>query len=124
MSGGFKLLALGGDGIGPEVLNAALQVLLEALAKDAKLRFDGRRRPAARRRLGALWHLLPGGDCWPPQRPPMPSWWAPWAGRKWDAISVPGGPEMQDGLMRLRHDLDSYAGLQTRPRAWPALEPT
>jgi 3-isopropylmalate dehydrogenase len=33
-------------------------------------------------------------------------------GPKWDGIAVPGGPEMQDGLMRLRHGLDTYIGLR------------
>ena len=33
-------------------------------------------------------------------------------GPKWDDINVPGGPEMQDGLMRLRKGLDAYLGLR------------
>ena len=38
-------------------------------------------------------------------------------GPQWDNIRVPGGPEMQDGLMRLRKELDTYAGLRPA-RAW------
>ena len=33
-------------------------------------------------------------------------------GPKWDNIVVEGGPKMQDGLMRLRKDLDTFAGLR------------
>ena len=33
-------------------------------------------------------------------------------GPEWDGITVPDGPEMQDGLMRLRLELDAYAGLR------------
>lgn len=42
-------------------------------------------------------------------------------GPRWDDIRVRGGPEMQDGLMRLRKQLDAYAGLRPA-RAWPGLQ--
>ena len=41
-------------------------------------------------------------------------------GPKWDHIRVAGGPEMQDGLMRLRRELHAYAGLRPA-RSWAAL---
>jgi 3-isopropylmalate dehydrogenase len=33
-------------------------------------------------------------------------------GPRWDGIKVSGGAEMQDGLMRLRKELDTYAGIR------------
>jgi len=47
---------------------------------------------------------------------PTLCWWAP----KWDQIKIDGGPQDKDGLMRLRHTLDVYAGLRPA-RGHPAL---
>ena len=33
-------------------------------------------------------------------------------GPKWDHIKVDGGPEEQDGLMKLRHELEVFASLR------------
>ena len=41
-------------------------------------------------------------------------------GPQWDDIRVPGGAERQDGLMYLRHHLQTYLGLRPA-RCWPAL---
>ena len=41
-------------------------------------------------------------------------------GAQWDDIRMPGGPECQDGLMYLRHHLQTYLGLRPA-RAWNSL---
>jgi len=115
----FQLLAMGGDGIGPEVLASGLAVfkavadraaisyhieedLLHGAAWDAHGTFC---RDETVVRAKAADAVLVGGV----------------GGPKWDHIKVPGGPEMQDGLMRLRVELDVYLGL--RPAfAMPCLE--
>ena len=118
MTGSFKLLALGGDGIGPEVLEAALHVL-EVLAPAFGLKIDVEEDLLH----GAAWERY-GTFC---REETLAAAKAADAvlvgavgGPQWDDITLPGGPEMQDGLMRLRHELDSYAGLRPA-RAWPAL---
>jgi len=115
----FKLLALAGDGIGPEILASALELtnavasraglrvhigedLLHGAAWDAYGTFCRDETVAAAKAADAVLVGAVGGP-------------------KWDAIRVPGGPEMQDGLMRLRKELDTYAGLRPA-RSWPALE--
>ncbi len=120
MSEKFHLLAMGGDGIGPEVLASGLAVfeavarfagidhevehdLLHGAAWDAHGTFC---RDETVARAQAADAVLVGGV----------------GGPKWDHIKVPGGPEMQDGLMRLRVELDVYLGL--RPAvAMRCLEP-
>ena len=106
----FRILALGGDGIGPEVLAAGLRVahaaaeksrfeltveedLLHGAAWDAYGTFCREETVALAQVVDAVVVGAVGGP-------------------KWDHISVPGGPEMQDGLMRLRKELDTYAGLR------------
>ncbi|MCW3783295.1 3-isopropylmalate dehydrogenase [Defluviimonas salinarum] len=114
----FSILALGGDGIGPEVLAAALDVtevasglagirldiaedLLHGAAWEAHGTFCREETVTAARAADAVLVGAVGGP-------------------EWDDIRVPGGPEMQDGLMRLRKALDAYAGLRPA-RAWPEL---
>ena len=41
-------------------------------------------------------------------------------GPKWGDIVIEGGPEDQDGLMKLRHELDTFACIR-HARAWDAL---
>ncbi len=114
----FKVLALGGDGIGPEVVASGL-VLLEAVCASEGIglcveedllhgaawerygTFCREETVAAARAADAVLVGAVGGP-------------------KWDDIRIPGGPEMQDGLMRLRKELDTYAGLRPA-RAWPDL---
>lgn len=105
-----SILALGGDGIGPEVLNAGLRVL-DAIAPDLDLTLD-------------INEDLLGGAAWDAHGTFIREETLATAkradavlvgsvgGPKWDDIKVPGGPEMQDGLMRLRKELDTYAGLR------------
>ena len=106
MADEVSILALGGDGIGPEVVAAGLAVLeatglrlrvsedlLHGAAWDRWGTFCRDETLAAARAADAVLVGAVGGP-------------------KWDGIAVPGGPEMQDGLMRLRHGLDTYVGLR------------
>lgn len=114
----MKILALAGDGIGPEVVSAGLKVL-EAAVEGACLELD-------------VTEDLIGGICWDThgtfiREDTVSAAKAADAvlvgavgGAKWDGIRVPGGPEMQDGLMRLRMELDTYIGLRPAT-AHPAL---
>ncbi len=114
----FTLLALGGDGIGPEVLNAGLAVADAACAgSDIRL--------SIKEDLlhGAAWEAY-GTFC---REETLKAASAAEAvlvgavgGPRWDEIRVPGGPEMQDGLMRLRKELNAYAGLRPA-RSWQPL---
>ena len=113
-----RLLALPGDGIGPEIMQQALRVA-HALAARAGLRFEvdfdllhgasydrhgtfctqavlDKARAADAVLVGAV------------------------GGAQWDDIRMPGGPECQDGLMYLRHHLQTYLGLRPA-RAWNSL---
>lgn len=120
MAESFTLLALPGDGIGPEVTQAALSVV-EAVAADAGIAI-------------AIEHDLLHGAAWDAygtfcRDRTLAAALAADAvlvgavgGPAWDGIRVPGGPEMQDGLMRLRHALDSWCGLRPA-RALAPLEP-
>ncbi len=114
----IKILAMGGDGIGPEVVDAALQVL-EVAAKSAKLAVD-------------LSEDLLHGACWDrhgtflrPEtldraRESDALLIGATGGPRWDHIVVDGGPEEQDGLMKLRHELQVFACLR-HARAFDAL---
>ena len=114
----IKVLALAGDGIGPEVVDAALQVL-EVAAKSAGLPLDISEdllhgacfdrhgcfiRPQTLAKARESDALLIGAV----------------GGPQWDHIVVDGGPEEQDGLMKLRHELQVFACLR-HARAHPAL---
>ncbi|MGI9407785.1 MAG: 3-isopropylmalate dehydrogenase [Hyphomicrobiaceae bacterium] len=115
----FKVLALGGDGVGPEVVACGLQ-LLDAVASREDFSVD----ISEDLLHGAAWETY-GTFC---REETLTAAKAAdgvlvgaVGGPKWDGIRVPGGPEMQDGLMRLRNELDTYAGLRPA-RAWTALE--
>lgn len=113
-----RLLALPGDGIGPEILDQALRVL-EVLAVRADQSFD------------VDFDLLHGASF---DRHGVFCTEAVLAkaqqsdavlvgavgGAKWDNIRMPGGPENQDGLMYLRHHLQTYLGLRPA-RSWSPL---
>jgi 3-isopropylmalate dehydrogenase len=113
-----QLLALGGDGIGPEVLEAGLAVASAAAAKagiELSIRHDLLH--------GACWDrhgTFCRNDTLAAARDADAVLVGAVGGPKWDAIRVPGGPEMQDGLMRLRKGLDAYVGLRPA-RHRPAL---
>jgi 3-isopropylmalate dehydrogenase len=105
-----RILVLGGDGIGPEVVAAAVAVL-EAVAAREGLRL------ALEEDLlhGAAWDAY-GTFCRDETvakaRAADAVLVGAVGGPKWDGIRVAGGPEMQDGLMRLRHELGAYVGLR------------
>ena len=115
----FDLLALGGDGIGPEVTECALRVVEEAC--DGDIRVEVTRdllHGAAYEATGTFLKdetlerakeadaVLVGAT----------------GGPQWDDVRVPGDANMQDGLMRLRMELDAYAGLRPA-KAVACLEP-
>ena len=114
----IKILAMGGDGIGPEVLEAAMKVL-EVAATSIHLSVDLTEdllHGAAYEKYGCFIHpqslekarhsdaILVGAV----------------GGSQWDHIVIEGGPEEQDGLMKLRHELDVFACIR-KARAWDAL---
>lgn len=107
---GFKILALGGDGIGPEVLASGLE-LLEAVATQENLTVkitEDLLHGAAWDRYGTFCRKETLAEA----RNSDAILVGAVGGPKWDHIRVPGGPEMQDGLMRLRKELDCYLGLR------------
>lgn len=116
----IKLLALGGDGIGPEVVNASLKVLdvvASSLGLDIDLSEDLLH--------GAAWQKY-GCFCRPQTLEKARQCDAVLVGavggEQWDNITIEGGPAEQDGLMKLRQELDVFAGLRPA-RAWNALIP-
>jgi len=114
----IKILALGGDGIGPEVVAAALEVL-EVVAPSIGLRVD----LSEDLLHGAAWDkygtFLRAETLEAARRSDAVLVGAV-GGPRWDHSSVESGPAEQDGLMKLRRELDVYAGLRPA-RAWDAL---
>jgi 3-isopropylmalate dehydrogenase len=115
----LKILALGGDGIGPEVVASGL-ALLDVAAASGGLKLDVTEdllHGAAYDRYGTFCRdetlaaakasdaVLVGAV----------------GGPKWDGIVLPGGAEMQDGLMRLRLGLDTFVGIRPA-RTYACLE--
>ncbi len=112
------ILALGGDGIGPEVVDAALRVL-DIAAGSIGLVLD-------------ISEDLLHGACWERHgtfvraetlaraRETDALLVGATGGPRWDHIVVDGGPEEQDGLMKLRHELQVFACLR-HARAYDAL---
>ena len=101
-----KILALGGDGIGPEILEQGLSVanriaqiadidiewehgLLHGTSYEAHGTFCSEKVLAKARNSDAVIVGAVGGP-------------------KWDNIEMPGGPECQDGLMFLRYHLQTF----------------
>jgi 3-isopropylmalate dehydrogenase len=114
----LKVLALGGDGIGPEVVDAALR-LLDVAASSINLDID----LAEDLLHGAAWQKY--GTFLRPQTLESAKQCdallvGATGGPAWDHIVVDGGPEEQDGLMKLRHELDVFACIR-HARAWDAL---
>ena len=105
-----KILALGGDGIGPEVLDFGLHLIYkiqDIFGINIKIEHD-----------------LIGGACWDKFQVFCKNETVEKAknsdailvgavgGPKWDNIKIKGTPEEQDGLMRLRKELDAYLGIR------------
>jgi 3-isopropylmalate dehydrogenase len=113
-----RILALGGDGIGPEVVGAALEVMA-ATARQGGLVLE-------------VSEDLIGGASWDRHgtfcrdevvaaaRAADGVLVGAVGGPKWDGLELPGGPTDKDGLVRLRKALDVYAGLRPA-RAWAPL---
>ncbi len=112
------ILALGGDGIGPEIVGYGLQVA-EVLAQRYGIAL------CVRHGLlhGASWEVH-GTFCTPEVLELAKASDAVLVGAvggpDWDDIRVSGGAECQDGLMYLRHHLQTYLGLRPA-RAWAGL---
>ena len=114
----FNLLALGGDGIGPEILKQSLRVA-DVLAEQAGIRLHidfGDLHGASYDKHGTFCTdavLSKARHCTAVLVGAV-------GGAKWDNIRMPGGAECQDGLMYLRHHLQTYLGLRPA-RAWQPL---
>jgi 3-isopropylmalate dehydrogenase len=114
----LKVLAMGGDGIGPEVLDAAMKVLAVA-AESVGLSLD----VTEELLHGASWNKY--GTFIRPQvlekaRQSDALLVGAVGGPEWDHIVIDGGPEEQDGLMKLRHELDVFACIR-KARSWDPL---
>ena len=114
----FNVLALGGDHIGPEVVEAGIRVLVH-VARHAGIAID-------------IEHDLLGGACWDrygsfctdsvlaKAAAADAIFVGAVGGPEWDDIVIDGPVTETDGLTRLRIELDVYNAL--RPiRAWQAL---
>lgn len=113
-----NILALGGDGIGPEILAQGLRIA-ETLADRAGLELQ----VDYDLLHGASWEVH-GTFCTKNVLDKAKASDAVLVGAvggpQWDNIRVPGGAECQDGLMYLRHHLQTYLGLRPA-RAWAPL---
>ena len=118
----MKILALGGDGIGPEVVGAGLDVLacvadienldvdveedvLHGAAYDQYGTFCRDETVAAAKAADAVLVGSVGGP-------------------KWDNLDVGDSPADKDGLIRLRQELDVYSGLRPARAYAPLLSRT
>ncbi|MEM7209040.1 MAG: 3-isopropylmalate dehydrogenase [Pseudomonadota bacterium] len=114
----LKILALGGDGIGPEVLNAGLK-LLAAVASSAAIKYElceDLLHGAAWDKHGTFLHP----DTLAKARESDALLVGATGGPAWDRIEVAGGPAEQDGLMKLRHELQTFACVRSS-QAWEPL---
>ena len=106
----YQILALGGDGIGPEVLDSGIQIIKYiSKIKEINIKIE---------------HDLIGGICWDKHKSFCLDTTVIKAkksdavlvgsvgGPKWDKIRIEGPPEKQDGLMRLRKELNAFLGLR------------
>ena len=113
-----KILALGGDGIGPEILNEGLRVLA-AVSPLMDLEFE-----IDHDLLHGASYDAHGVFCTDAVLEKARSADAVLVGAvggpAWDDIRLDGGAECQDGLMYLRHHLQTYLGLRPA-RAWDPL---
>ncbi|MEM7076344.1 MAG: isocitrate/isopropylmalate family dehydrogenase [Pseudomonadota bacterium] len=113
-----RILALGGDGIGPEILDQGLRVA-GCLGELAGIPLE-----VSTDLLHGASYDLHGTFCTEAvlDRARMSDAVLVGAvgGPKWDAIRMPGGAEAQDGLMYLRHHLQCYLGVRPA-RSWPAI---
>ncbi len=114
----YRVLALDGDGIGPEVTAAAVSVLTHTA------RLNGLTIEIEEDLLGGAAYDKHGVFCTDQTLNKALQSHAVLVGAvggpKWDGIQRGGTPAEQDGLMRLRQALTVYAGLRPA-RNWPSL---
>lgn len=114
----LNVLAMGGDGIGPEVLDAALKVL-DVAAASVALSVD----VTEDLLHGAAWEKFGTfirSETLDKARQSDALLVGAVGGPRWDHIVIDGGPEEQDGLMKLRHELDVFACVR-KAKSWDAL---
>ncbi len=115
----YRVLALGGDGIGPEILGygiAAAEVLAARAGVTLEVTYDLLH--------GACWDehgVFCTEDVLAQARASDAVLVGAVGGPKWDGIRLPGGAADQDGLMYLRYHLQTYLGLRPA-RAWGPLQ--
>ena len=113
-----RILVLPGDGIGPEVMASALDVL-DVVAITEGLHLDITEDVLH----GAAWNKY-GTFCRPETITNAQQSDAVLVGAvggpEWDHITIESGPTEQDGLMKLRMELDVFAGLRPA-KAWNCL---
>ena len=122
MEKSLNLLVLSGDGIGPEVMEAALD-LLQYICEQEGLELnltEDLLHGAAYDKYGVFCRdetvelakqadaLIVGSV----------------GGPKWDSLEIIGPPENKDGLMRLRKELNTFAGLRPSKCYDPLIEQT
>ncbi len=119
MSNSFKLLALAGDGIGPEVVDCTLKVV-DAVSRREDLQID-----IAEDLLGGVAWDAHGTFCrdetFEAAKAADAVLVGAVGGPQWDHIHLEGRPEEKDGLMRLRMGLDAFVGMRPS-RAFASLE--
>ncbi|MDG2354400.1 MAG: 3-isopropylmalate dehydrogenase [Paracoccaceae bacterium] len=114
----YTVLALGGDGIGPEILKAGIDVA-NAIVEKTDLELD-------------ISYDLIGGICWDKHQTFCQSKTVSAAqktnavlvgavgGPKWDKLKIDVLPEERDGLMRLRKEMRAFFGMRPA-RYYPQL---
>ena len=114
----LSILALGGDGIGPEILDQGLRVARH-IAECHGYTFDIQH-DVLHGRSYDLHGVFCTEDVLEKAGKADAVLVGAVGGPDWDNIRMPGGAEHQDGLMYLRHHLQSYLGLRPA-RAWRQL---
>ena len=106
----FRVLSLAGDGVGPEIMEEALRII-EATSPDLGIYIE-------------IEEDLIHGQCWERYGTFCQDETVAKAkksdavlvgavgGERWDSLLPDGTPDEKDGLMRLRMELDVYAGLR------------
>ncbi len=110
MKTSLNLLVLSGDGIGPEVVDAALE-LLQYICEQEELDLN-----LTEDLLGGAAYDKYGTFCRDQTVETAKQADAlvvgSVGGPKWDSLDIAGPPETKDGLMRLRKELNTFAGLR------------
>ncbi len=122
MKSSLNLLVLAGDGIGPEVVYAALE-LLQFICEQENLELN-----LTEDLLGGTAYDKHGTFCRDDTVELAKKSDAlivgSVGGPKWDNLDIAGPPEAKDGLMRLRKELNTFAGLRPAKCYAPLIEYT